>query len=218
MKTKTKPTSKKSANKKPKPKQLAPLWKHGNTSLIVIVIVIVAIAAGGIGWMVARKTQVSVRQEVSAPSGRVSMQVPQFANESEGIIYTDRVHGYQVKLPNDWSGYQVVDGKFFLPTTDNEWTEDGVSSGYASVFAISSINSSEWGDLASECAKGNYEPACAALEPSSLPDSNPLLGKNEKIHFLVSWAQAGPNDSNWQRLAAEISGVDALRKRFSLLK
>ena len=62
VKIKTKPTSKKSVNKKPKPKQLAPLWKHGNTSLIALVIVVIAIVAGGVGWMVARNAQ--------APAGK----------------------------------------------------------------------------------------------------------------------------------------------------
>ena len=42
---------------------------------------------------------------------------------SSDIVYSDSVNGYQLKLPSSWLEFKVFNGKFMLPTADNNWVE-----------------------------------------------------------------------------------------------
>lgn len=72
--------------------------------------------------------------------------------------YTNSEFGFQITLPNDWTGYKVLEKKvegstqtwyFELPTTDPVWKEASSTNeaGYVSLFAISAFTDSEWDEM-----------------------------------------------------------------------
>lgn len=203
--------------------------KKGNVAVIALIIVIVAITASVVTWLVATKSQAPIQQVAvtqPAPVSQTQQTAPvakPTAPASTALVYIDKLNGYQVSLPSDWTSYKVIDGDFLLPTSDKNWTANNkAEEGYGAVFSIIVYSLNDWNKLKADCGSGKMGgPACGAFDLANIktPNGNPVLGQNSKSVFVVAWSNSGPSvdgDSQWGSLASEINGVDELRKRFSL--
>ena len=110
----------KTKRKSSKPtRRLAPGFDHGNTSLVILIVLVVAIVAGGIGFMLARKTEVptkkpvAMQQPVAQPAQSVA---PRVTDETANWkVYTNSKLGISFKYPTDW--------KINMPNDINEFIE-----------------------------------------------------------------------------------------------
>ena len=224
----------KTKRKSSKPKRrLAPGWKHGNASLVILIVLVVAIVAGGIGFMLAKKTETSTevpaaqsepvaeKQLIAQQSAaQQSIQTAQSIRQDESIVYVDKTYGYQIKLPKDWVGYKVENGAFQLPTTVKSWYETDANGkktyGYGTVFTISVDSMASYSAMKSEC--GSY--GSSTWHPGCYTDEE-ILGKNNANVFTVTWPNSGPDvkgDAQFAALADEVGKNSTyLKNNFSLI-
>ena len=144
------------------------------------------------------------------------------------ILYVDKVNGYQLELPSDWTGYRVIDGNlgnipswsFQLPTTDSTWYETNASGsnvyGYGAVFTVLGYSLIEWNKMREDC-NSNWGIGC-------FTDSD-ILGTTTTIVFAVIFPSSGPDvggDAKWGSLAKEMipnpTSNDYLKSRFSIIQ
>ena len=95
----------KTKRKSSKPKRrLAPGWKHGNASLVILIVLVVAIVAGGVGFMLAKKTE--------APSVQLQQKKEAIIGKDESWqSYKDDTLGFQVSHPNGLTVMKEVNGR-----------------------------------------------------------------------------------------------------------
>ena len=141
-----------------------------------------------------------------------------FTTPAAQILYVDKVNGYQLKLPSDWTGYKVIDGKFLLPTSDKTWYETingNDTYGYASVFAILKYSIDDWNKMKESCGLPNgqnWGPGCFTDDGA--------LGKNNTSFFVAVWPNAGPDvggDAQYGKLREEVTGPNYLKNNFSII-
>lgn len=111
---------------------------------------------------------------------------------STGVLYENKELGFQLTLPQSFSGYKVnieesqfgEDGTyvyFWVPTSDKGWGSNKKMPGYASVFSIRIMPLSRWATLEKECQKEST-PICPYA----------FLMKNDQYAFDFWSAQDGP--------------------------
>lgn len=109
---------------------------------------------------------------------------------SDWKIYKNTKYGFQMTFPESWKGYRLFEvttswgsngtaTTFYisLPTTSKTWKEDGISSGYASVFAMSIFSHSQWDKI--------------SVEEGPKPT---YINKNSQNVFAYGYAQDSPED------------------------
>jgi hypothetical protein len=140
-----------------------------------------------------------------------------FTTPATQIIYTDKINGYQLKLPNDWTGYKVVDGKFLLSTSDKTWSEtvDGVETfGYASVFVIMRYTINDWNKMKESCGVSggqNWDRGCYE------DNGEYTLGRTNTTVFVLDGPNAGPDDARFSTLRKEVMTGNYLKNNFSII-
>lgn len=134
------------------------------------------------------------------------------------IVYVDKVNGYQIKLPSDWIGYKVVDGKFFLPTSDKTWKEtingEYTAHSYASVFIVLKYSIVDWNKMKESCGvpKGpNWDRGCYE------DNGEYTLGRTNEFVFVLDGPNAGPDDIQFAKLRKEIMAPSYLKNNFSII-
>lgn len=107
----------------------------------------------------------------------------------EAPIYTNTLYGFELAIPKEISGIQVLPGTFgedstldfWFPTEDKEYSQNETLYGSALVFRIRISSLSRWKHLNEEC-KQETNPTCPYA----------VLGQNERYVFDYISAQEGP--------------------------
>lgn len=138
-----------------------------------------------------RQTQTQEKQIVQVPNNNQQ-------EEKKSIVYANSDYGFQLTLPKGWDKYNVtIDNSytkqgitylnFNLPTSDNNWKDDNIPSGYATQFSIRVWNLQKWDNLIRDCKK-QWGPGCS--------NEADAIAKSNKFAFDVYYPQAGPSDLN----------------------
>ena len=134
-----------------------------------------------------------------------------------GILYINKIEGYQIKLPSDWTNYKVVDGKFLLPTSDKTWHETigGKDTyGYASVFLITKYSMNDWNKMKESCGISggqNWDRGCYE------DNGEYTLGRTNTTVFVLDGPNAGPDDTQFATFRKEVMTANYLKNNFSII-
>ncbi|MEI6191409.1 MAG: hypothetical protein WCP24_03545 [bacterium] len=193
--------------------------KKGFIVPLLIGIIAVLLIGGGVYIYSTKKvknnTPVVVNSNLPEQSNQTSTAT------SSTLLYVDKVNGYQVKLPKDWTNYRVVNGDFQLPTTNKDWYEEDINGnkvyGYGTVFSIDTYSLQNWNKLIDACKK-DWGLGCVT--------DNDALGKNTTTVFVKGISpNSGPNvggDVQWGNLRREIldanyNSTTYLKANFSVI-
>jgi hypothetical protein len=109
----------------------------------------------------------------------------EFTSDKNPLLYKNEKYGFNLEVVPDWAGLKVFEKSasevvtyyFALPTTDKAWKEEGIDSGYSSVFAITVYSKAQY----EETKKGEGDTLVAT-------------GQTDKYVFVASQSQAVPKD------------------------
>lgn len=191
--------------------------------IAILVVTIVILFTATVYFTTTNKTKQTI-----APTPKITKEpIPtpalpestQPANNS--LLYVNKTLGYQIKLPNNWTGYRVITDaynyqNFQLPTSSKTWLEIDSNNkeikGYGTVFTIMVRSLADWNKLVNDC-KNKWGIGCIT--------DNDALGRTDTTVFSIFWPNSGPSvedDSVWGNLAREVSGIEYFKNNFSILK